>query len=996
MQTTYHMVLTVFAGAITICGCVKNNPSPCFHLNLKNAAGKLSVSKNITPENGTLRTHISSDYTITPDKLPKITKELTLTAWVATQELRGYRTIVYKGNRKNDPERIQFCLDLWNGRLEFKYKDKDGKWQGILINNNNFKNGINITPIPTRQWQHLAATFNNGEIVLYVNGKVVAKSGPVGQALELLSNKFPVLIGAANLSGSDKRAYSFDGLLNDIRIYGKSLSVLKVREIYETEKSNYPSGKIKIKEVADPAMAGYDPQFKYKLKLTLKYDKELSPDLIKGKKTTAKVVAYKGIPALFIDDKPVFPMQMMPSPWGSIKETFYPCRDFAAAAIDLYSDIIYTAFGNAGKKDGEEDWWLGEGKYDFKKVDNSLMQIVKANPKAMILIRIKLNPPKWWQDKYPDEISVYYKAGKYVSTKVCASLASEVWEIAYERMLRDFIRHVESSDYAGHIYGYSPAGGLASEWYWYGHNKGIVDYSLAAKRRFKNWLKERYKNDVMELRESWKNNNVTFENAEIPAPQERTKAGNCIFINPETSAKIIDYRNFQTCIVSGNIIRSSRICKEETDYKKATCVFYGYSMLFEGNTYRTRLGNNGFQGLARVLDSPYVDFICSPTDYRKRRGGEPGVFISAYNGSYRLHNKLYWDEADIRTHFYKQQTAGRTSNMKETISVLQRAFGYSLSKGTAMWWFLIVGNAVFHHDDIMQSIAKMKELGDNSMKDDKTPVAKAALIVDEKSMDYTRYNGNRMFKSIIWGTYLNTAVCGAPFDVYLQSDIMNKDMPDYKLYIFVNGFLYDEKYSKAVKEKLSRNNAVAVWCYAPGYLTSEGFSESTMEKLTGIKIRVENTENEINFKPDLTKKSLITAQCEKCEFRRYSIAPVFYVEDPEAEILGTINGKSALAVKDMGKWKSVYCMVPLSKELLQGLVDYAGIHIYSRSYDVIYANSSYIMLHSGVSGKKTISLPGKYKVTEILSGKIIGKGISCFTDEISAPQTKIYRLSKGE
>jgi hypothetical protein len=96
----------------------------------------------------------------------------------------------------------------------------------------------------------------------------------------------------------------------------------------------------------------------------------------------------------------------------------------------------------------------------------------------------------------------------------------------------------------------------------------------------------------------------------------------------------------------------------------------------------------------------------------------------------------------------------------------------------------------------------------------------------------------------------------------------------------------------------------------------------------------------------------------------------------------------------MDGWRSVYTLTPLTKELLQGLLDYAGAHVYDRDYNVLYANSSYIMLHSGASGKKKISLPGKYNVTEIFSGKNIGKGISSFSDEMNAPQTKIYRISK--
>ena len=82
-----------------------------------------------------------------------------------------------------------------------------------------------------------------------------------------------------------------------------------------------------------------------------------------------------------------------------------------------------------------------------------------------------------------------------------------------------------------------------------------------------------------------------------------------------------------------------------------------------------------------------------PNDYR--RGGDPGTLISTYDGSYRLHNKLYWDEVDTRTHLCTSLVHYRTATLDETVAVLQRSFGYSLTKGTGLWWFLLAGNATF-------------------------------------------------------------------------------------------------------------------------------------------------------------------------------------------------------------------------------------------------------------------------------------------------------------
>ncbi|OGV40245.1 MAG: hypothetical protein A2020_09930 [Lentisphaerae bacterium GWF2_45_14] len=101
-----------------------------------------------------------------------------------------------------------------------------------------------------------------------------------------------------------------------------------------------------------------------------------------------------------------------------------------------------------------------------------------------------------------------------------------------------------------------------------------------------------------------------------------------------------------------------------------------------------------------------------------------------------------------------------------------------------------------------------------------------------------------------------------------------------------------------------------------------------------------------------------------------------------------------MAVKQFQSWRSVYTMVPLSKELLMGLCEYAGVHVYSKSFDVLYANKSYITLHAITGGTKTISLQGKFKVLDGLTGKIIATDVREFSDDIPVGETKIYKLVK--
>ena len=483
------------------------------------------------------------------------------------------------------------------------------------------------------------------------------------------------------------------------------------------------------------------------------------------------------------------------------------CRDFAAAGVHLYSHIIWNNRATvprsvlAGSRT-DISWWHGPGQYDFSKIDAQFEAIIEADPQAYIFPRVKLNPPKWWLDTHPDE-RTQYEGGTRGSQY---SMASEAWEATYERMLRDLIRHIEGSPYAGHIIGYQPAGGESSEWFWWGFRKGWIDYSPAARKRFRAWLGKRYHGDVSQLRKAWNDSSVTFETAEPPSGKLRETTEYLLFRDARTARPAIDFQRFLSNVTAENIVRSCRICKEETRGKKIAGVFYGYS-IYSAST-RLTLWNCGWLGLRQVLESPYVDFLCAPTDYSRRRGGDPGTFISAYSASYRLHQKLYWDEADFRTHLFQGKVSYATRSLNETLETLRRAFGYMLTKGTALWWFTLAGDDTFHQDEIMNDIARMKDRGDASMPCDKEPLREVAVLVDEESFYHMRAGASQLTRPLIVNMHqLALPTMGAPFDTYLLSDIANEKMPDYKLYLFLNSFAVSDTVREAIKKKVRRNGA---------------------------------------------------------------------------------------------------------------------------------------------------------------------------------------------
>jgi len=508
------------------------------------------------------------------------------------------------------------------------------------------------------------------------------------------------------------------------------------------------------------------PTFTQKLKIVERYEASLPKDTIGRAKTTAAVRPHQGVPALWINDRPVTPIAMIPI--GHFPRDV--CRDFAAAGVHVYSHILWTwarIVPESKARSPEEcnDWWLGPGRYAFERVDRQVQAIIEADPQAYIFLRVKLNPPAWGIKAHPDELSQHADGRRGPQH----SMASEKWEEAYERMLRDLIGHVEASRYAGHIIGYQPAGGEASEWYWWDHGKGLIDYSPAARARFRKWLKERYAGDAASLAKAWNDPQVTFETAEPPGEAARQATEHLLFRDALKARPVLDYQRFLTDMTVHNITKSCRICKEATGGRKIAGVFYGYSFHYAA----TARGpwNLGFLGLKQVLDCPYVDFLCSPTDYALRRGGEPGNFVSVYTASYQLHGKLYWDEVDTRTYHYRGPERYRVETLPETLAVHERALGYGLTKGTALWWFTLAGDHTFHDEAIMEDIARLQQAAEASLAVDKSHVRDIAVLADEQSFLYMRMGAKALMQPLARDMHRQLATMGVPFDMYLLSDV---------------------------------------------------------------------------------------------------------------------------------------------------------------------------------------------------------------------------------
>ena len=96
----------------------------------------------------------------------------------------------------------------------------------------------------------------------------------------------------------------------------------------------------------------------------------------------------------------------------------------------------------------------------------------------------------------------------------------------------------------------------------------------------------------------------------------------------------------------------ARVIKEETHGKKLTCFFYGY--LFDMHGIPMGPQNSGHLAMARMLQCPDVDILCSPISYLDRELGGAGMFHERRRQRARPRQAL----AERRRHAHLSDPAG--------------------------------------------------------------------------------------------------------------------------------------------------------------------------------------------------------------------------------------------------------------------------------------------------------------------------------------------------
>lgn len=653
--------------------------------------------------------------------------------------------------------------------------------------------------------------------------------------------------------------------------------------------------------------------------------------------------------------------------------------------------------------------WEPNAPATFMALDKRIAGVLNANPDAYVVLNVPLDPVynpgmRKWVDLHPDQLvqkddGSTNVGGYHGAVNKAASYASPVWQNDAGQAWRELIRHVRSSSYRDRVIGYVPISGISWEWfYWGAQSKEFVDYSKPFTEAFANWAKEQYHGDLALLNKTWKTNFASFDAIKLPSKDDRSGADFGVFLDPQKRGEVIDLREFFTQVISGDILDFCHIVKEESQGGAICGTYYGYVMYIGGPYFGV---HSGHYALEKVLLSPDIDFVMSPSRYADRGLGGGSGFMTTVD-SVKLHKKLYIDQADIRT-FRATGPGGqlaRLNTIKDTVSVLEREFSNTVVNGVAAQWYDFNNGWILGDKRLTQAIGKMHQIEttlQHSPRETMDAQNSIAVILNEKSILYTKVD------SMIQDAAASREIdqlnrSGVAWDNYLLSDLPK--IGKYRYYLFLNCFNLTDDQKQEI-ENLKKDGNVLVFVGTPGIINQgdkSTFAQAAIDPSVASKV------TDFDFK-QIADGPLVTAIegrnsiADNLTSKTYGDAsvtgPRFAAQDGVKLGHFSDNDSTSLAIKKFDNWTSIYSAAPtLPAALLRNIAKVADVPVINNyDGDITYVSKNLFAVHSLTGGERTFTVGKQYETAkELFSDRAYAVKNGQFTMQVPEAGTVLFLL----
>lgn len=378
--------------------------------------------------------------------------------------------------------------------------------------------------------------------------------------------------------------------------------------------------------------------------------------------------------------------------------------------------------------------WTGPGRYDWSEFDARMETVLARVPDAVVVPRLHLASPPWWDRDHPDELvgfGVPWESappGHGALSATQASWASSAWRSAVSENLERWVAHVESRAWADRVVGVLLCGGDTEEWNHVGSMRGLFpDVGRRSVEGFRAWLRHRYGDDS-KLSRAW-GRGASCASVMPPSVERRRGDPAEPWIDVRKDRDVVDFHRWLSSIPATFVGEAAALIHARSNHDVKVGAWCGY--LAEMTFHPDALRFGGTLAFETLLKHPALDFFAAPSSYALRdlrRGATVGMLP---RGSLRVHGKSGFHESDIRTHVLRDDAGyGRTETLAESLSMLEREAAFASGSGLGMWWFDMTGT--FH--DEPAALERLRALGRRAASD--RPIApRGAVVVDESVLE---------------------------------------------------------------------------------------------------------------------------------------------------------------------------------------------------------------------------------------------------------------------
>jgi hypothetical protein len=626
-------------------------------------------------------------------------------------------------------------------------------------------------------------------------------------------------------------------------------------------------------------------------------------------------------------------------------------------------------------------------------------------------------PPASWAKAFPDEMLLNSDGTRYETP----SLASVKYLAEVREFLHALVGYCEASSWAERIIGYViyPLGEGTNPLTCEGH---LFDRSPAMQRAFREHLRMRYGTDAA-LREAWQNPSASLETVEVPRDDDFRP----VPFWPE--AKLVrrerDYFEYQTPLFR-RYLRTLLTAAREAggpnrlyglDALKGNMLGWMTHPIFSGAKWKTHYGDQflavGTTGMSEILDWPELDLVATPHDYRNRWIGY-GFDPEGIGDSVVLHGKVMLVEEDQRSYANNERGLFGSIEPGEEEAILYRNLAATLTRGHQTYPMdVCVG--YFQSDKIQEVLKHRREIEHRIVSTPRAEVPCVVMLVDDRSGLYTDFSAAYNDLAVIRQRIEGMNHCGVPTRTYLFDDLARPDFPAcHKLFLLPNLFRADARTIALLHEKLFKGGNVIVFGPGSGITDGDRVAPDFATALTGIEFDLLSYEYPRFVTIDGFGHPLTAGFGFHDTFgdtHRYG--PVLVPRGHAHTRLGTIaldNGKrrDGLVIKEYGRgaigngqpgprgpgdYAVVFsAAIPLPARLLRNVARYSGTHVYCETDDVIFADGATVAIHATAPGPRSILLPRRCDVIDVVTGAAAGKSIDTIRFDVKDPITRWFSL----